>query len=244
MPKFFVSPNSIDESGSMITFDRENANHLTVLRHKTGDKVTVCNGLGIDYECIINSISKSSAALNILHKKKCASEPDFKVTLFQAPPKFDKMEQIIQKSVELGVYEIVPVVTQNTIVRVKDNIHIKTERYLKISEAAAKQCNRGIIPNISAPVDFDTAIKMLSGKGAAFIAYENAERNKEISLTQMKENEIGVLIGPEGGFTAEEVEKCITSGIKPISLGKRILRTETAGIAALAVIVYSREGDI
>ena len=244
MPRFFVSSNSINETDGIVTFDHENTNHLTVLRHKTGDKITVCNGLGMDYECIIHAISKSTAVLNILHKSKCDSEPDFKITLFQAMPKSDKMELIIQKSVELGVYEIVPVITQNTVVRIKDNIHTKTERFLKISEAAAKQCNRGILPNISKPVDFDTAVMMLSKKEASFIAYENAKLDNKINLTKTKGNEIGIFIGPEGGFTKEEVEKCIENGIKSISLGKRILRTETAGIAALAVIMYSREGNI
>ncbi|MCL2874035.1 MAG: 16S rRNA (uracil(1498)-N(3))-methyltransferase [Defluviitaleaceae bacterium] len=241
MSRFFEPFENINESDGIINFSRDNANHLTVLRHSKGDIITVCDGAGIDYECEIQLISKNDAVVSILRRKKCESEPDFKITLFQALPKSDKMELIIQKSIELGVHKIIPVVTHNTVVRIKNNVNTKIQRYMKISETAAKQCNRGIIPNISSPVEFDTAIHMLAKKEASFVAYENAKLDSGINLMNIEADEIGIFIGPEGGFTAEEVEKCVLSKIKPVSLGKRILRTETAGIAALSTIVYSKE---
>jgi 16S rRNA (uracil1498-N3)-methyltransferase len=244
MPRFFIPRNNIDEPNGIIRFDRDNANHLTVLRHSIGDIITVCDGNSMDYECEIRSIAKNEAILDILHKMKCESEPNFKVTLFQGLPKSDKLELIIQKCVELGVYEIVPVITQNTIVRVKENsVKSKNDRYMKISEAAAKQCNRGIIPVVSEPISFDAAVSRLMEKETAFIAYENEKIIKKTYLTDIKANDIGIFIGPEGGFTKEEADKCIKSGIFSVSLGKRILRTETAGLAALAVIIYSKEGN-
>jgi len=237
MSRFFVPISGINDE--TIILGRENANHLTVLRHRIGDEVTVCDGLGMDYLCKIDSLSKKNAVLSILHKKFCDFEPNFKISLFQALPKSDKMELIIQKCVELGVFEIIPVETQNTVMRLKDNS--KIERYRKISESAAKQAGRGIIPHVSNCISFDEAVSLLSQKDTKLIAYENADINAKFSLININSSEIGIFIGPEGGFADEEVKKCAENGIKPISLGKRILRTETAAMVAIFTISYSKE---
>ena len=174
-----------------------------------------------------------------------ARELPVKVTLFQGLPKSDKMETVIQKMVELGVYEIVPVATKRCVVKLDEKkAAAKTKRWNLISESAAKQSKRGIVPHVAEPVSFKKALEMAEAMDMLLIPYEEA-KNMEITreiLSQIRPDmTIGVFIGPEGGFSEEEVAFATAYGAKAITLGKRILRTETAGMALMSVIMYLME---
>ena len=175
------------------------------------------------------------------------AEMPFRVHLFQGLPKKDKMEMIIQKSVELGVYEIIPVMTKRVIVKLDDKKkeEAKLKRWQAISESAAKQSGRGIIPGVAGCLSFKEALAAASKMNKVFIPYENADSSPEGMKTSRellsnipKGSDVAVFIGPEGGFEPAEVEKAINSGAQVISLGKRILRTETAGMMLLSVIGF------
>jgi 16S rRNA (uracil1498-N3)-methyltransferase len=173
------------------------------------------------------------------------SEPNIYVTLFQGIPKSDKMDLIVQKCVELGVSKIVPVITERTVVKIdnqKDAIK-KTDRWQKIILEAAKQCNRGIVPKIELPVSFEVALKTAAEAELALIPYEKEADNGLRRYLKQGTKRISVIIGPEGGFTENEIKKAEGLGIMPITLGPRILRTETAGITMLSILMYEL-GDV
>lgn len=239
MPKYFVLPENI--TGDTIVITGEDAKHLaTVLRSEEGDFVEVCDGCGIDYSCEITDVDKKEVTLKINEKTKCQSEPKTKITLFQGLPKADKMEMIIQKCVELGIEKIVPVATHRAVVKLdkKDSVK-KIERWQKIAESAAKQSGRGIIPQIGDVVTFKEAVKLGAMAQGAIIPYEHEEkRGIREFVKSFSGNEVAIFIGPEGGFADEEIELAMENGILSVSLGKRILRTETAGMATVAILLY------
>ena len=173
MPKYFVGKNSITDD--TIIIEDEDAKHLsTVLRSQIGDKVQVCDSFGIDYDCVITDVTKKQVTLKIENMSPCQSEPKTKITLFQGLPKSDKMEMIIQKCVELGIERIVPVATERAVVKLdKKDSSKKVERWQKISESAAKQSGRGIIPEIGQVISFKEAVKLASEMDGAIIPYEN-----------------------------------------------------------------------
>ena len=213
MPRFFAEPENI--KGNTITLYSDDAAHISrVLRGKTGDILTVCDGTGSDYIAEITDISDKSVILEIKETLDTKSEPLVKITLYQGLPKGDKMELIIQKCVELGVYSVVPVNTERCIVKIdKNKEKKKTDRWQKIAESAAKD--------------------------GAVIPYELEEKNGlKAFLDGFKGESLAIFIGPEGGFSAEEIEKAVKSGVVPITLGKRILRTETAGMTAIANTLF------
>lgn len=240
MPRFFVKPEQINEN--MITIIGEDAKHITsVLRCKIDEKITVCDGCGNDYDCSIVEIVGNEVNVNIISENISCSEPNTKVTLFQGLPKSDKMELIIQKCVELGVDRIVPVNTARAIVKFdkKDKESKKLERWQKISEAAAKQSGRGKIPPICPVMTFDEAVKEAKTMDGSIIPYENEQFNNIKEFVKKHSGvSIGIFIGPEGGFEEYEITQAINNGILPITLGKRILRTETAGLVSLAILIY------
>ena len=177
----------------------------------------------------------------IKNRKMSESEPKVKVTVFQGIPKSDKMEQIIQKCVELGAFSIVPVKTDRCIAKVKDNEKIK--RWNKISREAVKQCGRGIVPKVLEPIDFKEALSLMKEMDIALMPYEILGHEGEHGLKDiLKSNkdakEIGIIIGPEGGFSDSEAHLAEEFGLKTIGLGKRILRTETVASSVLSVIMY------
>lgn len=237
MPRYFVDKNNITETEILVT--GEDVKHIaTVLRGRIGDKLEVCDGDGFDYSCVITDIDKSQIKLQPLDKTPSGSEPRTKVTLFQGLPKSDKMELIIQKCVELGIDKIVPVATEHAVVKLdkKDGAK-KVERWQKIALSAAKQSGRGKIPEIGEVVSFKSALEMCQGQ--AIIAYENEKDNDlKKALENFKSEKISFFIGPEGGFSQEEVSQAISKGVKPITLGQRILRTETAAMALTAILLY------
>lgn len=234
MPKFFTKPDYID--GSELKIVGEDVSHISkVLRMSAGDNIIVCDGEGNDYDAVIKSISKTEVVAEITGKYVCDAEPCVDVTLYQALPKQGKMEYIIQKNTELGINKIVPVYTKRCVVKPSD----KTERWSKVAESAAKQCGRGIIPQVMPVITFEEAVKQMQDYDLALMPYECEEDNGLKKVLQSSEyKSVSIFIGPEGGFDLKEVEYAINSGVKTVTLGKRILRTETAASAVLPIIMY------
>ncbi len=246
MPKFFVTSDKINDD--WIIIDSEDAKHISrVLRMGEGDMLTVCDSQGTDYEAEIVSLGQQEIVCKINSKSASVSEPDIKVTLFQGLPKASKMEYIIQKTTELGITEIVPAKLSRCVVKIdnKKDESKKLDRWQKISESAAKQSGRGIIPKISPIMTLDEIIEKSKEFDLFFVPYECEEQKtlREVLLSKKDVKSAGFLIGPEGGFDIAETEKLRNAGIDTVTLGKRILRTETAGEAVLAMTMYEI-GDI
>ena len=241
--RFFVKLNQISENN--IVIEDSDVNHIkNVLRLRKNEEIVICDGQNNDYYCIINTINNDKILLDIREKVISNNELSTKIYLFQGIPKNDKMDFIIQKAVELGVYEMIPVVTKRTIVKLnKKNIINKLDRWNSISESAAKQSKRGIIPKVSNILSFEDSLKYSTNIEHKFIPYELCENNPKNDkiLQTIKANSIGIFIGPEGGFEKEEIDIAVNNNIIPISLGRRILRTETATLATLSILMYNLE---
>ena len=238
MPKFFFHKNDISR-GQVQLFGEDEKHIKTVLRAREGEELTLCDGEGMDYQCRIASLERG-VLLDILSKEVCETEPRTKITLYQGLPKADKMELIIQKCVELGVDRIVAVSTERAIVKLDKKESKKLERWQKIAEAAAKQSGRGKIPEIGQQVlKFKEAVAEAKELDGAIIPYEKEQETGIRQFVQgFRGESIGVFIGPEGGFAEEEIALAQENGITPITLGKRILRTETAGMTTAAILLY------
>ena len=244
MHHFFVSPNQIDDK--YVTITGGDVNHIkNVLRMKVDEELLVSNGQDKDYYCKIESISDDEIRALILDEEFEGTELPTELYLFQGLPKSDKMELIIQKAVELGVKEIIPVATKRCVVKLDDKKEAsKIKRWQAISESAAKQSRRTIIPEVSSVMSFKEAINRAKEFELGIIPYENFKDMKETKdvLTKVQKGiKIGIFIGQEGGFEDSEVQYALDNGIHPISLGKRILRTETAGLAILSVLMFQLE---
>lgn len=244
MYRFYI--NSIEDSagiGDVINITGNDVNHIkNVLRMKITDELIACCN-GIDYYCGIKKIEGYMIWLTILNIEKSGSEPPVKLFIYQGLPKKDKLELIIQKSVELGAYEIIPVMMKRTIVKLEDKKkeEVKQKRWQLISENAAKQSGRGIIPKINSIMSFDEAIEHAGMHDMVLIPYEladNMEKTRDVVRTAVKMKSIGIFIGPEGGYDNEEIDKALKKGFYPVTLGKRILRTETAALVMLAYINF------
>lgn len=234
MPRFFC----IDKRGDTFYLDKEDSKHIKKsLRMVEGESITICDKNGYDYECILKN-NEDSLVAKIVSKKENDTEPSVKMTLYQAMPKNDKFEMIVQKAVELGVFEIVPVMTNRCISRPdKKSIKKKIERYNKISLSASKQSGRGIVPVVRDMISFKQAIKeMKENSDMAIMFYENGGKSlKDFNYDSIKS--ISFIIGSEGGFDASEAEYAVENDIVLMGLGKRILRCETAPIAALSALM-------
>jgi len=235
MPRFFVE--TIDESD--ISLSGSDARHIGFsLRMKPGEPLTVCCD-GIDYNCIIRSITGEQVFLDLVDKHRCAAEPDIEVTLFQAVPKLDKLEYIIQKSVELGAARIVPVLTRRCISRPDEkDFAKKLPRLQKISAEAAKQSGRGIIPEVTPIVSYKRALEMMKELDGNILLYEEEGGTSFSEAVEGIGKRIGLIIGSEGGFDREEAEAAAGAGAVQVWLGKRILRCETAPITALSILMF------
>lgn len=235
LPRFFT--NYIDENNITITGD--DARHIgRSLRMKIGDSVTLCCN-NIDYNCNIASISDEEVRLTLNEAVQCASEPNINVTLYQAVPKLDKLEFIIQKSVELGVSRIVPFISRRCVSRPDEkDFSKKLIRLNKISEQASKQSGRGIIPQVMPIINYKKALEDMALQDKIIFLYENGGKNfSEINLEGLKN--IGIVIGSEGGFDSDEVESALeNTPAETVWLGKRILRCETAPITALSILMF------
>ena len=246
MQRFFVEPHQIDEAAHQIHILGSDVNHISnVLRMKQGEELWISDGGKKEYRCTIEEFSPDEVLLHIIY----AQEPDYelpsRIYLFQGLPKADKMELIIQKAVELGAYEIIPVETKRCVVKLDGKKAAKkVERWQQIAESAAKQSKRMLIPNVHQVLSFKEALKYAESMDIRLIPYELAkgmQETKEILAAIEQGQSIGIFIGPEGGFEEKEVEAAISEGAKPITLGKRILRTETAGLAILSVLMFQLE---
>ncbi|HWT76441.1 MAG TPA: 16S rRNA (uracil(1498)-N(3))-methyltransferase [Mobilitalea sp.] len=245
MHRFYVAPSQIEDG--TVTITGSDVNHIkNVLRMKQGEEIVICNGQGKDCYCIINKVSEGVITAKIESEQDTGTELKSKITLFQGMPKKDKLELIIQKAVELGIHEIVPIMTKRVVVKLEDKKkeEKKLERWQAIAEEAAKQSGRGIIPLVKPVVSYKEAIARAKQMGLGVIPYENAtgiQHTREIMSSLGQYSTIGVFIGPEGGFEETEIELAIQNQILPITLGRRILRTETAGLAVLSMMVLMLE---
>lgn len=244
MQQFFAEPSWIREN--KIFMQGSDVNHIrNVLRMKSGEDVRVNDGRGKTYLCCISSYEEQTAVLDILKELDSDTELPSRIILFQGLPKGDKMEWIVQKAVELGAYSIVPFAAKRSVVKLDEKKAAKKQaRWQLIAKGAAEQSGRGIIPEVSTVRTFAEALGMAGDLDVVLIPYELEEGMKETA--RVLENiecgqSVGIFIGPEGGFEEEEVERAKAAGAHAVTLGKRILRTETAGLTALSILMYHLE---
>ena len=245
MYHFFVTPAQIMDGYAVIT--GQDVNHIrNVLRMKPGEQVGIRDGISRSYICELEAIEEEEIRAKILTEDTNLSELPAELYLFQGLPKSDKMELIIQKAVELGVHEVIPVATRRAVVKLdRKKAEKKAERWQTIALGAAKQSKRMQIPTVHMPVTFQQALAMMAESDVRLMPYENAEgmEGTRRILESIEPGEsIAVLIGPEGGIDEAEVEMAMKEKVEPITLGKRILRTETAGMTVLSILVYLLEG--
>ena len=244
MYHFFVERSQIHPES--VTITGPDVNHIkNVLRMKPGEQVLISNGEDRDYLCRLTEISADAVEAEILEEREETTELPAKIWLFQGLPKSDKMELIIQKAVELGAYQIVPVATKRAVVKLdKKKEEAKLKRWNAISESAAKQSKRMLIPSVHPVMTFKDALAWAKELDIRLIPYELAQGMAETKalLSEIRPGQsIGIFIGPEGGFEEKEIEAAIDAEVSPITLGKRILRTETAGLAILSVLMFQLE---
>ena len=250
MPRFFIRQNQIEENVIKITGD--DARHISrSLRMAAGEEITVCDMQGVEYSCVLESFEEEFVGARILSCRASENEPICTVRLFQALPKGDKLDSVIQKAVECGVREIVPFESERCVVRIKNDAEDKKRaRRARIAEEAAKQCGRSVSPEVSASVGFDEMLRRASSADICYFCYEGdgtEPLGKLFSKIDEFKNEkgcmpeISIVIGSEGGFSLAEVEKAKNAGFMLTGLGKRILRTETAPVFVLSSLVCFTE---
>ena len=238
MIRFFVNENALN-SDTPALLD-ENFKHAKVLRLKTGEEITLCDGKCNEAVCTVKEITNEAVFLKVISKKESENEPAVKVKVFMALPKADKLEHVIQKATELGTFEIVTFPTSRCVAKLDGQaIEKKLERWQKIAESAAKQSMRGYIPKVVYIKDYNSALKEASQADMPLFFYENEHATTlKMALSQKEYKTVSILTGPEGGFSEIEVEQAQAAGLKVCTLGKRILRCETAPLCALSAIMY------
>ncbi len=250
MPRFFIRQNQIEEN--TLALIGEDAHHVArSLRMAVGDGITVCDMQGNEYDCKITGFEDDARVFcEILGKKRSDTEPPLKITLFQALSKGDKLDTVIQKAVECGVARIVPFESERCVVRCKaDSEDRKTERRRRIAAEAAKQCGRGILPEVTPTVDFDTALELAKESELVLFCYEGDGteplglilQNKLPRREDGRYPSVALIVGSEGGFSIDEAKRAQDNGACMAGLGKRILRTETAPIFALSCLIFATE---
>ena len=241
MPKFFVSKESIENNIAKI--EGKDAFHIArSLRMAVGDNIYISDGEGHDYLATLTDIKDDLCTAEILSEGDSA-EPKMSITLYMAYPKGDKLETVIQKAVELGATRIVPFESSRCIKRPKaDKVAKQGERLSKIAEEAAKQCGRGIIPEVTLPLSYSEMLEDVKGSALRLICYEKeSDLSVKALLSQGMPESIAIIVGCEGGFSPEEVEAAVNAGCHSVTLGKRILRCETAPLTVLSMILYQFE---
>lgn len=246
MPKFFVTNNEIIEN--KIKIIGEDVNHIAnVLRKQIGDTLNICNtSTSENFLCQIEEIKKEEINCKIIEKKQSETEPNTYITIFQGLPKAEKMDLIIQKCTEIGVSNFVPVSMERCIVKLDNKTeNKKIFRWQKIAETAAKQSGRDIIPKVENLINLKKVCNLIKKYDIVLLAYENEkDYTLKMALNNIKNKDnakIGIIIGPEGGITTEEVKELIEAGAIKITLGNRILRTETVGISMASIVLYELE---
>ena len=248
MYQFFVEENQINIHDKSVIITGGDVNHIkNVLRMKIGEELNVSNGRdGKEYRCGIAAFEEDRVVCELRFVKEDNVELPSRIYLFQGLPKADKMELIIQKAVELGVHQVIPVAAKRCVVKLDDKkAASKITRWQGIAEAAAKQSKRAIVPEVTSVKSFKNAVELASEMQVKLIPYELAEgmeKTRELFEQIKPGQDVAMFIGPEGGFEESEVRLAIESGVEPVTLGKRILRTETAGLTVLSWLVYLLEG--
>lgn len=244
MHHFFAEPSQIHDG--RVTIVGTDVNHMkNVLRMKAGEQAEISDGDGLRYHCVLENFAEETIVFRIEDVEADAEELPSKIYLFQGLPKSDKMELIIQKAVELGAYEVIPVATKRAVVKLDEKKSVKkVQRWNAIAEGAAKQSGRSIIPKVHEVLTFSEALTYAQTLDVRLIPYEKAngmQATRQAVESIRPGQSVGIFIGPEGGFEEAEVEQAEAIGVLPISLGKRILRTETAGLAVLSILMYRME---
>lgn len=244
MHHFFVTPEQVQEDTIKIT--GSDVNHMkNVLRMKIGEQVQISDGNNRKFLCEVQLMASEEICLRIKEELRADTELPSRIYLFQGLPKSDKMELIVQKAVELGVFAVIPVATKRAVVKLDDKkAGKKIERWNSIAESAAKQSGRSLVPEVMQVMSYKEALQYAKDLDVVLIPYELAEgmnETKTIIENICPGQSVGIFIGPEGGFEVEEVEYATLQGAKPITLGKRILRTETAGLTTLSILMYHLE---
>lgn len=240
MPRFFLPDNP---AGDFVTLDGEDARHISLsLRMAVGESIIVCDRQGRELHCTLTALTPQTVTARIDGISPCQAEPPYRAILYQALPKGDKMDAIVQKAVETGVYAIVPVLSARCVSRPDDKaLEKKCQRWAKIAREAAMQSQRGIIPQLRPPISFRQAVEEMAGSFGLF-CYEGSD---VLPLGQVLPPqcppEIGFIIGPEGGFSPEEAALAKESGLKSVGLGRRILRSETASAVTLSCLSFRYE---
>lgn len=244
MHHFFTDPSQVQ--GDKIEIEGTDVNHIkNVLRMKIGEKVQISDQSGKNYSCELEAFEAEKVRFQILEERESENELPSRIYLFQGLPKSDKMEWIVQKAVELGVYEVIPVATHRAVVKLDEKKAVKKiARWNAIAEGAAKQSGRDVIPCVKEVISLENALSYAASLDLILMPYEDAEGMEKTRrvIGQIKPGQsIGIFIGPEGGFEETEVQKAQKSGAVPVTLGKRILRTETAGLTVLSILMYHLE---
>lgn len=238
MTRFFVLPEEMQPDFMVLT--GENAQHGKVLRLKAGEEVLVCDGRGRECLCSISDVSDGQISLVVKHQQESETEAQVRVSVYMAFPKGDKLEHVIQKATELGAFEIVAFPSARCVSRPDEkSLKKKQERWQKIAQSAAEQSGRGLIPQIVILSSYAEAIKRAAQADKAILFYENERAvTLKMSLQAGQYQTVSLLTGPEGGLDAAEVEKARDAGLDICTLGKRILRCETAPLCALSAVMY------
>ena len=244
MYHFFVTPDQVGEGYCRIT--GQDVNHIrNVLRMKPGEEIAVRDGISRNYVCALETLGEDEVLARILRTEADSSELPARLILFQGLPKGDKMELVIQKAVELGAYQIVPVSTRRSVVRLDGKkAEAKVRRWNAIAESAAKQSGRSRIPRVREAMIFSEALASAGELDVLLIPYEKAEgmeATRQVIEGIRPGQSVGIFIGPEVGFEEAEVEQAVALGAAPVTLGRRILRTETAGFVMLSMLLYHLE---
>lgn len=246
MYRFFVDQSQVTED--QITINGADVNHMkNVLRFKAGKNISVSAGDGKVYHCTIHGYEGDLAVLKIDEVHEASSELPVTIDLYQGLPKKDKMELVVQKSVELGASSIIPVMMKRSVVKLDQKNKVKkTARWQSIADAAAKQAKRDDLPEVGLPLTFNEMLEALKDCDMVLVPYESAKGIKytrEVLSEVRNCDKIGIIIGPEGGFDDQEIDRLSAMEARIITLGKRILRTETAGLALLSYLMIDLEEE-
>ena len=239
MTRFFVTPEEM--TGDSIVLTGENAAHAKVLRLKEGEQVLVCDGEGVECLCAVTAFDAKETALEVLERRGCETESAVRVSVYMAFPKADKLEHVIQKATELGAAEIVAFPSARCVSRPDDkSLKKKLERWQKIAASAAEQSGRGMIPKVTVLGSFAEALERGAKDDLALMFYENERATTlRMALSAKEYKTVSLLTGPEGGLDVSEVEQARAAGLQVCTLGKRILRCETAPLCALSAVMYA-----
>ena len=239
MVRFFVAPEELEQDN--ITLTGENAQHAKVLRLKAGEQVLVCGGNGQECLCEVSEMASGAVYLDVKERRASETEAKVKVSVYMAFPKADKLEHVIQKATELGAYEIVAFPSGRCISKPDEkSLKKKLERWQKIASSAAEQSGRGLVPQVLTLPSYKAALERASQADKALLFYENEHAvTLKMALSESPYHTVSLLTGPEGGLEEREVEQAREAGLQVCTLGKRILRCETAPLCALSAVMYA-----